>query len=57
VNLLLETPAPQTFSAPYEWTVVLYPVLALAIAAWAFWRTSGQALLAPEHAQEQSVAA
>ena len=57
VNLLLQTPAPRTFLSPYEWTVVLYPVLALAIAVWAFWRTSGQALLAPEHPQERSVAA
>jgi serine/threonine-protein kinase len=50
VNLLLQTPAPQTFSKPYEWTVVLYPLLALAIVAWAFWRTSGDRLLAPASA-------
>jgi len=45
-NILLETPGAQTLSKPYEWTVVAYPLLALTIVAWAFWRTSGQHLLA-----------
>ena len=45
-NILLETPGAQTLSKPYEWTVVAYPSLALAIVVWAFWRTSGERLLA-----------
>jgi len=44
-NVLLQTPGAQTLSMPYEWTVVAYPALALAIVAWAFWRTSGHRLL------------
>ena len=44
-NILLETPGAQTLSKPYEWTVIAYPALTLAIVAWAFWRTSGQQLL------------
>jgi serine/threonine-protein kinase len=44
-NILLETPGAQTLSKPYEWTVIAYPALALAIIAWAFWRTSGHRLL------------
>ncbi|MGD0048591.1 MAG: serine/threonine-protein kinase [Bryobacteraceae bacterium] len=44
-NILLSTPGAQTLSKPYEWTVVAYPALALAIVVWAFWRTSGHRLL------------
>jgi serine/threonine-protein kinase len=55
-NVLLQTPGAQTLSKPYEWTVVAYPVLALAIVAWAFWRTSGHQLLAvkPETSLSQA---
>jgi len=45
-NILLQTPGAQTLSKPYEWVVIAYPALALAIVAWAFWRTSGHQLLA-----------
>ncbi len=45
-NILLQTPGAQTLSKPYEWMVIAYPALALAIVAWAFWRTSGHQLLA-----------
>ena len=44
-NILLGTPGAQTLSKPYEWTVIAYPAVALAIVAWAFWRTSGHQLL------------
>ena len=44
-NVLLQTPGAQTLSKPYEWTVIAYPALELAIVAWAFWRTSGHHLL------------
>ncbi len=46
VNLLLQTPGAQNLTNPYEWAVILYPALAIAIVLWAFWRTSGQQLLA-----------
>jgi serine/threonine-protein kinase len=52
-NVLLETPGAQTLSKPYEWTVVAYPAVALAIVVWAFWRTSGHQLLAVQ--QETSL--
>jgi hypothetical protein len=52
-NVLLQTPGAQTLSKPYEWTVIAYPALALAIVAWAFWRTSGHRLL--ELKQETSL--
>jgi len=45
VNTLLRTPGAQTLTKPYEWAVVAYPALCLAIVFWAFWRTSGQQLL------------
>ena len=45
-NVLFETPGAQTLSNFYEWAVIMYPALALAIIAWAFWRTSGEQLLA-----------
>jgi serine/threonine-protein kinase len=45
VNSLLQTPGAQALTKPYESAVVTYPVLALAIVVWAFWRTSGQQLL------------
>ncbi len=44
-NILMDMPGAQTLSRPYEWTVIAYPALALAIVAWAFWRTSGHQLL------------
>ncbi|MGA2134026.1 MAG: serine/threonine-protein kinase [Bryobacteraceae bacterium] len=46
VNVLLRTPAPQTLTKPYEWAVVAYPLVTLAVVVWAFWRTSGRQLLA-----------
>lgn len=48
VNMLLQTPGAQTLTKPYEWAVILYPLLALAIVAWAFWQTSGERLLTAE---------
>jgi beta-glucanase (GH16 family) len=45
VNSLLQTPGAQSLSRPYESAVVTYPLLALAIVAWAFWRTSGRQLM------------
>lgn len=45
-NILLQTPGAQSLTNPYEWAVILYPALALAIVIWAFWRTSGEELLA-----------
>jgi serine/threonine-protein kinase len=45
VNSLLQTPGAQGLTKPYEWAVVIYPALALAIVVWAFWRTSGQQLM------------
>jgi len=44
-DVLLGTPGAQTLAKPYEWTVVAYPALMLAIVFWAFWRTSGRQLL------------
>jgi serine/threonine-protein kinase len=44
-NVLLQTPGAQTLSRPYEWAVIAYPAVALAIVAWAFWRTAGHRLL------------
>ncbi|MCU1257920.1 MAG: serine/threonine protein kinase [Bryobacterales bacterium] len=46
VNVLTQTPGAQTLSKPYEWAVIMYPALALAIVVWAFWQTSGDQLLA-----------
>ena len=45
VNSLLRTPGAQGLTKPYEWAVVLYPGMILAIVIWAFWRTSGQRLM------------
>jgi serine/threonine-protein kinase len=45
-NILLETPGAQGLTKPYEWAVVAYPALMLAIVIWAFWRTSGRQLMA-----------
>ncbi len=45
VNNLLTTPGAQNLTKPYEWAVVVYPALMLAIVLWAFWRTSGHQLL------------
>jgi len=55
-NVLLQTPGAQTLSKPYEWTVIAYPALELAIVAWAFWRTSGHHLLdvKPETSSSQA---
>jgi serine/threonine-protein kinase len=44
-NLLLTTPGAQGLTKPYEWAVIMYPAVALAIVLWAFWRTSGKQLL------------
>jgi serine/threonine-protein kinase len=48
LNMLLRTPAPQDLTKWYEWSVIAYPVLGLALVAWAFWRTSGEQALAVE---------
>jgi predicted Ser/Thr protein kinase len=45
VNLLTRTPGFQNMTKWYEWSVVAYPALALAIVIWAFWRTSGEEAL------------
>src|SRR5579872_319565 len=44
-DTLIQTPGPQTLTKPYEWAVVMYPALALAIVLWAFWGTSGRQLM------------
>ena len=45
VNILLRTPGAQGLTKPYEWAVVAYPLLTLAVVLWAFWCTSGRQLL------------
>jgi serine/threonine-protein kinase len=44
-NYLLRTPGAQGLTKPYESAVILYPLLLMALVAWAFWRTSGRQLL------------
>jgi len=47
-NNLLLIPGAQNLTKPYEWAVVIYPLMLLPIVIWAFWRTSGQQLLTAE---------
>ena len=46
VNTLLRTPGAQNLTKPYEWAVVIYPGMILVMVIWAFWRTSGERLMA-----------
>ena len=46
MNLLGRTPGAQDLSKWYEWTVVAYPLLAIAIVLWAFWQSSGEEAMA-----------
>ncbi len=48
VNLLDHTPGAQDLTKWYEWAVVAYPALELALVLWAFWRTSGEQALRVE---------
>jgi predicted Ser/Thr protein kinase len=48
VNLMGRTPGAQDLTKWYEWSVVAYPALGLAIIVWAFWRTSGEQALRVE---------
>ena len=48
VDLLLRTPGAQNMTKWYEWTVIAYPLVALAIVAWAFWQASGEEALSSE---------
>ncbi len=45
VNTILRTPGAQGLTKPYEWAVIAYPAILIAIVIWAFWRTSGRDLL------------
>ncbi len=49
VNLLNRTPGAQSLTAWYEWAVIAYRLLALAIVLWAFWNTSGEQALCIEN--------
>ena len=42
VDLFHYVPGAQSLTKWYEWTIIAYPAILLAIVAWAFWRASGE---------------